>query len=84
MRGAPAVFSRVRHSLETGRRDSEQQGASIQGSDIGFVTDGGANSSVTITNNMLYKYGNAGLLIQYGGHVSGGNAKLTAVVSTTP
>ncbi|WP_342725899.1 cadherin domain-containing protein [Bradyrhizobium sp. B097] len=54
---------------------------SVQGSDIGFITDGGANSSVTITNNHLFQYGNGdGILLQTGDAVDGGNARLTAIV----
>ncbi|WP_189523068.1 hypothetical protein [Mesorhizobium sp. M8A.F.Ca.ET.213.01.1.1] len=53
---------------------------SAQGSDIGFVTLGGADSSVTITNNLLYQYNNDGILLQTGDAVDGGNHKLTAVV----
>lgn len=53
---------------------------SAQGSDIGFVTMGGANSSVTITNNHLYQYNNDGILVQTGDAVDGGNALLTAIV----
>ncbi|WP_210190269.1 cadherin repeat domain-containing protein [Bradyrhizobium sp. NAS96.2] len=53
---------------------------SSQGSDIGFITDGGANSSVTITNNHLYQYNNDGIQVQTGDAVDGGNARLTAIV----
>ncbi|WP_189524610.1 MULTISPECIES: hypothetical protein [unclassified Mesorhizobium] len=53
---------------------------SAQGSDIGFVTLGGADSSVTITNNLLYQYNNDGILLQTGDAVDGSNQKLTAVV----
>ncbi|MGF6310581.1 hypothetical protein ABIB82_004666 [Bradyrhizobium sp. i1.8.4] len=53
---------------------------SAQGSDIGFITDGGANSSVTITNNHLYQYNNDGIELQTGDAVDGGNALLTAIV----
>ncbi|MHC2338379.1 cadherin domain-containing protein [Bradyrhizobium sp. USDA 4454] len=53
---------------------------SVQGSDIGFVTMGGANSSVTITNNHLYQYNNDGIELQTGDAVDGGNARLTAIV----
>ncbi|MCC8980975.1 cadherin domain-containing protein [Bradyrhizobium acaciae] len=53
---------------------------SAQGSDIGFITDGGANSSVTITNNHLYQYNNDGIYLQTGDAVDGGNALLTAIV----
>ncbi|TPO09990.1 S-layer family protein [Mesorhizobium sp. B1-1-5] len=55
---------------------------SAQGSGIGFVTDGGANSSVTITNNAVFQYGgaSAGIMVQTGDHVDGGNAQLTAVI----
>ncbi|MER9136014.1 hypothetical protein NKI20_06835 [Mesorhizobium sp. M0830] len=53
---------------------------SAQGSGIGFVTDGGAASSVTITNNTVYQYNNAGIFIQTGDAANGGNAQLTAVV----
>ncbi|MBR1164840.1 cadherin domain-containing protein [Bradyrhizobium elkanii] len=53
---------------------------SAQGSDIGFVTMGGANSSVTITNNHLYQYNNDGIELQTGDAANGGNALLTAIV----
>ncbi|WOH82240.1 cadherin domain-containing protein [Bradyrhizobium sp. BEA-2-5] len=53
---------------------------SAQGSDIGFVTMGGANSSVTITNNHLYQYNDDGIYLQTGDAVDGGNALLTAIV----
>ncbi|MBR0869709.1 cadherin repeat domain-containing protein [Bradyrhizobium tropiciagri] len=54
---------------------------SVQGSDIGFVTLGGAPSSVTITNNNLFQYGNgAAILVQTGDHTDGGNSLLTAIV----
>jgi hypothetical protein len=54
---------------------------SVQGNDIGFVTMGGAPSSVTITNNNVFQYGNgAAILVQNGDHVDGGNSLLTAIV----
>jgi VCBS repeat-containing protein len=53
---------------------------SAQGTDIGFVTLGGADSSVTVTNNSLFEYAGTGMLIQTGDAVDGGNHKLTAVV----
>jgi len=54
---------------------------SVQGSDIGFVTDGGTNSSITIINNQLFQYGNgSGIYLQTGDSANGGNAQLTAVV----